>query len=153
MARLTNRQAAALLEFAKKRGIVEDVYRQALAIAEEGSDKEITMSDELAEFLKNMLDGDIEPVMKSFIEKARIELGILDVLVISAVELHEYQLVRLEERLIRLSGRRVEIKTKVDPTILGGLRIVAGDVVIDNSIRTQLSEMKQHIYKGVYFDQ
>ena len=154
MARLTNRQAAALFEYARKRGILEEMYQQALPLAA-GSipDDDSPISDELASFLDGVMENEIEPIMKNFVERAREELGILEVEVISAVELHDYQLARLEERLIRLSGKRVNFKLTIDTSIIGGLRILAGDVVIDNSIKTQINELKSQVYKGVYFEQ
>ena len=40
-------------------------------------------------------------------------------------------------------GRDVAIKSKIDPTILGGLTVKIGSTLIDNSIKTRLNTLAQ----------
>lgn len=152
MARLTKRYAAALLDFAKSEGKLEEIYRQALPIVKHSEDVEYEpIGKELAIFLKHVLENDVEPVMRSFVELARQELGILDVEIIAPVKPLPEQLARIEERLIRLSNKRVDMEVTIDPELIGGLRIIAGDVVIDNTIKVSLNDIKEKMYEGVYF--
>ncbi len=44
---------------------------------------------------------------------------------------------RLETRF----GKKIEASVKVDPEIIGGIKIVVGDTVIDASVRGQLQEL------------
>jgi F-type H+-transporting ATPase subunit delta len=61
----------------------------------------------------------------------------------SAIELTEDQRDRLAVALEAATGKSVEVKVVVDPTILGGLHTTIGDTVIDGSVRTRLERLKQ----------
>jgi len=74
----------------------------------------------------------------------------LDVKVFSAVALSSEQRSRLENKLQRMFNKQIEMTVKVDPSLLGGLRIIAGFTVIDNTIKNRLAEMKKSIYRGVF---
>ncbi len=63
----------------------------------------------------------------------------------SAVPLDDDQKVRLAEALSRATGKSVEIKVVVDPTVLGGLVAEVGDTVIDGTVRSRLERLRsQH---------
>lgn len=61
----------------------------------------------------------------------------------SATELSDDQRRRLAEAVGTATGKQVEIKVVVDPTVLGGLVTTVGDTVIDGSVRTRLEQLKQ----------
>lgn len=63
----------------------------------------------------------------------------------SAVPLDEAQRRRLAEALAEATGRPVDIKVVVDPSVLGGLVARVGDVIFDGSIRSRLAEAKQRL--------
>lgn len=63
----------------------------------------------------------------------------------SAVELTEDQVARIKEALVRTTGRQINLKTVVDPTILGGICATVGDTVIDGSVRHRLDQIKGHL--------
>ena len=61
----------------------------------------------------------------------------------SAVELTDDQRSRLADAIKKATGKNVEVKVVVDPSVLGGLVTTVGDTVIDGSVRTRLEQMKQ----------
>ncbi len=61
--------------------------------------------------------------------------------VTSAIELSEQQIVQLKEKLATKLGRQVEISVDLDADLLGGLIIQAEDLVIDGSVRGQLTKL------------
>jgi F-type H+-transporting ATPase subunit delta len=63
----------------------------------------------------------------------------------SAVPLDDAQRARLAESLSRATGKSVEIKVVVDPTVIGGVVARIGDEVLDGSVRTRLTEARQHL--------
>jgi F-type H+-transporting ATPase subunit delta len=65
----------------------------------------------------------------------------LDVLVTSAVPMSESQQAKLAESLKSRLKSAVRITTAIDPTLLGGAVIRAGDLVIDGSIKGRLERM------------
>jgi len=60
----------------------------------------------------------------------------------SAVPLTDDQKARLADALGKATGKQVEVKVVIDPTVLGGLVAQVGDTVIDGSIRTRLDQLK-----------
>ncbi|MGQ0617580.1 MAG: ATP synthase F1 subunit delta [Acidimicrobiia bacterium] len=60
----------------------------------------------------------------------------------SAIALDEGQLSRLTEALHQATGRAVEVRVVIDPTVLGGLVTTVGDMVIDGSVRTRLDKLR-----------
>ncbi len=65
--------------------------------------------------------------------------------VISAVELDEELQGKIRETLEKLTGKKVELTTSIDASIIGGIVAQVGDLVLDGSIRTQLASLKDSI--------
>jgi F-type H+-transporting ATPase subunit delta len=65
--------------------------------------------------------------------------------VISAIELSEALQVKVRATLEKLTGKKVELTTSVDPSIIGGIIAKVGDLELDGSIRTQLASLKDSI--------
>jgi F-type H+-transporting ATPase subunit delta len=60
----------------------------------------------------------------------------------SAVPLTDDQSARLAKALEDATGKQVEIKVVVDPSVLGGIVAQVGDTVIDGSVRHRLDQLK-----------
>jgi F-type H+-transporting ATPase subunit delta len=60
----------------------------------------------------------------------------------SAVPLTDDQRARLAKALEDATGKQVEIKVVVDPSVLGGIVTQVGDTVIDGSVRHRLDQLK-----------
>jgi F-type H+-transporting ATPase subunit delta len=67
--------------------------------------------------------------------------GWVDVTVTSAVELSAEQQDSLAAALARKLNRKVRIHGSVDPSLIGGAVLRAGDLVIDGSVRARLESM------------
>lgn len=76
-------------------------------------------------------------VMKS--EKERS----VDALITSAFPLTSEQTSKLADSLTKKLGREVNVTTAIDNTILGGVVIKAGDLVIDGSVRGKLAKLAE----------
>ncbi|MGH9185723.1 MAG: ATP synthase F1 subunit delta [Acidimicrobiales bacterium] len=63
----------------------------------------------------------------------------------STIDLDDDQRRRLAEALQRATGKPVEVKVIIDPTVLGGLVATIGDTVIDGSVRHRLDQLKNAI--------
>jgi F-type H+-transporting ATPase subunit delta len=68
--------------------------------------------------------------------------GVIEAEVQSAFELNEAQLKDLVERLEKKTGRKVRPHVSVDRELIGGVKIVLGDKVIDGSARAQLAALE-----------
>ena len=60
----------------------------------------------------------------------------------SAVELSDDQKQRLTTALEAATGKKVELKVIVDPSVLGGLVAQVGDTVIDGSVKSRLQQLQ-----------
>lgn len=60
----------------------------------------------------------------------------------SAIELTDDQRTRLAGAIQHATGKAVEVKVVIDPSVLGGLVTTVGDTVIDGSVKTRLDQMR-----------
>jgi F-type H+-transporting ATPase subunit delta len=65
--------------------------------------------------------------------------------VISAVALSNKLQASIQATLEKLTGKKVELSTSVDPSLIGGIIAKVGDLVLDGSIRKQLAGLKDSI--------
>ena len=65
--------------------------------------------------------------------------------IISAIELDQTLLGKIQATLEKLTGNKVILETQVDPSIIGGIIAKVGDLVLDGSIKTQLNGLKESI--------
>ena len=63
----------------------------------------------------------------------------------SAVPLTPDQETRLAAALANATGKEVNLKVVVDPTVLGGLVATVGDTVIDGTVRTRIEQLKSRL--------
>jgi F-type H+-transporting ATPase subunit delta len=63
----------------------------------------------------------------------------------SAVPLDQARTKKLAEALSRATGRTIEVRIVVDPTVVGGLVAKVGDEIFDGSIRSRLAEVREHL--------
>ena len=63
----------------------------------------------------------------------------------SAIPLTADQQDRLKAALANATGKTVELKVIVDPSVLGGLVATVGDKVIDDTVRTRLDQLKSRL--------
>jgi F-type H+-transporting ATPase subunit delta len=63
----------------------------------------------------------------------------------SAVPLDQAQRARLAEALSRATGRQVELRVVVDPSVVGGVVARIGDEIFDGSVRSRLREARERL--------
>jgi len=68
--------------------------------------------------------------------------GVVSAEVTSAVALSEPQLENLKKTLATALGHSADISTRVDPAILGGLKVRVGSRLFDASLKTKLDSLK-----------
>ena len=78
-------------------------------------------------------------------EEIRRREGITEAQVSSAVELSKAQKAEMEFTLERLTGKRVEAKFSLEPSLLGGAVVRLGDTVYDGSLRSRLNNLRARL--------
>jgi F-type H+-transporting ATPase subunit delta len=63
----------------------------------------------------------------------------------TAVALSEEQQRRITDALVKKTGKQINLKVVIDPSVLGGIVATVGDTVIDGSVRTRLDQLKSRL--------
>jgi F-type H+-transporting ATPase subunit delta len=82
-------------------------------------------------------------IIRAFAAIAAAQRGEATAEVASAHALSDDQVEQLRQKLEVREGRKVKIRTSVDPELLGGLVVTIGSKRIDSSIRTRLNSLAQ----------
>ncbi|HET9600816.1 MAG TPA: ATP synthase F1 subunit delta [Acidimicrobiales bacterium] len=85
---------------------------------------------------------DLPAIIDRLVERAAATKARAVAEVRSPVALTDDQCERLAAALANATGKQVELKVVVDPSVLGGLVATVGDTVIDGSVRTRLDQLK-----------
>jgi F-type H+-transporting ATPase subunit delta len=81
-------------------------------------------------------------VIKAFAKMAADERGEVFAEAVSATALNEDQTRRLRAEIEASVGKAVNLTTKVDESLLGGLIVKVGSRMVDTSLRTKLNQLK-----------
>jgi F-type H+-transporting ATPase subunit delta len=88
---------------------------------------------------------DIEDYYSKLIDEhnnvARVQLK-------AAVKLDQKVLNGIGEALKKMTGKKVELEFSRDPELIGGVVAQVGDLVLDGSVKTQLSSIKETLKRG-----
>lgn len=89
--------------------------------------------------------GEMTTIVDRFVELAAAERSEEVAEVRTAIPLDDDQKARLGAALAQRTGKRIEVKVIIDPSVLGGISTRIGDTVIDGSIRHRLDQLKEAI--------
>lgn len=166
--------ARALFEVARAEGTLDEVEDELFRFARsfEGSDAlRSALTDEQIPagkrqaIIEDLLGGKVTPTTTQLISmvvgsgRGRDLPAIIDHLVArassakqlevaevrSAVALTADQEARLAAAIANATGKQVNLKVVVDPSVLGGLVATVGDTVIDGSVRTRIDQLKSRL--------
>lgn len=85
---------------------------------------------------------DLPQIVRQLVERSAAEANKEVAEVRSAINLTADQRTRLAAALNAATGKQVEVKVVVDPSVLGGIVAQVGDTVIDGSVRSRLDQLK-----------
>jgi len=102
-------------------------------------------SEEAQNFLRVLIDNrrlGLVPEIAALFEQLRCEADArVEASVVSAFALEPAQVQAIAAGLKRRFRRDVNVTTQVDPALIGGVLIQAGDLVIDASVRGRLNKL------------
>ena len=81
-------------------------------------------------------------VAQQFREMKNAQSGSSDAVVYSAFPIAAAQLGTVAEALEKRFGRKLNLTVQEDPSLIGGIRVVVGDEVLDTSVKARLEQMK-----------
>ncbi len=104
------------------------------------------LNDQGRNLLKVLAENDrfiLVPEIASIFEEMKAEAeGAVEAEIVSAQAMTDDQQRTIAAALQKRLGREVKLVAKVDPSLMGGAVIRAGDLVIDGSIQSRLKDMK-----------
>jgi F-type H+-transporting ATPase subunit delta len=124
------RKRAAMVELTEKGRVAPIVAKLLILLAER--DRLVLLHDLQAAYRERRLDQQ---------QVVRAE-------VTSATPLPAARAKAIEQDLARLTGRTVQLGTRVDPSIIGGVVTRIGDTIYDGSVTTQLARLKRTLTRA-----
>jgi F-type H+-transporting ATPase subunit delta len=88
---------------------------------------------------------DLPAIIDSLVQRASSSKNLEVAEVRVAVPLTDDQQDRLKAALTNATGKQVNLKVIVDPSVLGGIVATVGDTVIDGSVRTRVDQLKSRL--------
>jgi F-type H+-transporting ATPase subunit delta len=175
--KVATRYAGALLASARQAGVLDGVAESYAAVLDvvAGNGQLITFMDspqvatqEKKDLLQNVFGDHVEPVLLHFfnllIDKKRIESlrdigeefaaqveaerGVMRAKVVTAVALDEELSGKLQTKLAGLTGKQIILEKKVDPAVIGGVRVTMQDKILDGTVRTNLDLLRKKLEKA-----
>jgi F-type H+-transporting ATPase subunit delta len=170
------RYASAIFSLGQERGNLDDWQRDLDLLANIVADKRIavflenpsvTAERKFAAF-ESTLGANVQPETRNlarllvehnrtaltpeirdvFTDLVRQERGIVVAEATTADPLNSAEQDLVRQKLEQMTGQRVELATKIEPDIIGGIIIRIGDQVIDGSVRNKLERMRSRLIAG-----
>jgi F-type H+-transporting ATPase subunit delta len=88
---------------------------------------------------------DLPAIIDRLVQRASSSKNLEVAEVRSAVALSEDQQDRLKAALANATGKQLNVKVIIDPSVLGGLVATVGDTVIDGTVRARLDQLKSRL--------
>lgn len=96
----------------------------------------------LATVLENGRFAALPEIAKQFRALVNAKSGSSDAVVQSAFPIGASELAQLGTTLEKRFGRKLQLTVEQDPSLIGGIRVVVGDEVLDTSVKARLEQMK-----------
>src|SRR5215210_6880541 len=120
---------------------------------EEGLDKVVTDAEPILQnFLKLLIEKHRMPavfrVRRTFDRLWQEENKLLPVEITSAIELDKQTIKQIGDRIGEQTDQKIELSSRVEPDILGGIVVRVGNSIIDASIRTRLEQLRKQVARA-----
>ena len=119
----------------------EDQQKGLVAIADKAKFDRTTRNF-LGLLASNGRAKDLGAVITGFEALYSVHTGVVAAEVVSAVALTTAQTTHIRSALMQALGKAPEMTARVDPTILGGLKVKVGSKLFDASLKSKLDQMK-----------
>ena len=175
---VSERYALSLYEVAKEEKKTAELLEELEAVTQVFADNPDLMKvlktpsiqfSEKKDTLQNVFGGRIDPYLLNFLmlitEKRRIGLlpemteaykqqyyfeeGICEVRATTAAPMSAELTEKLKAKMCSVTGKKVVLKTKVDPSLLGGIVVKVDNKQIDTSVKTRLQELAQQLTQTI----
>jgi F-type H+-transporting ATPase subunit delta len=130
-----------LLHFASSPKVTDQQVFDVMAGVAKGP-----LPDQAKNFLRTVIENGRLPALPAIAEQYRSLLnarsGSSDAIVYSAFPIDTQALNGVSEALEKRFGRKLNLSVQHQPELIGGVRVVVGDEVLDTSVKARLEQMK-----------
>ncbi|MBL0729378.1 F0F1 ATP synthase subunit delta [Piscinibacter sp. HJYY11] len=106
----------------------------------------VTLSNHVSNLLRTVIENGrlaaLPEVAKQFHTLASAKSGVSEATVYSAFPIDDAQLSGVVASLEKRFGRKLNATVQLDPELIGGIKVVVGDEVLDTSVKARLEQMK-----------
>jgi F-type H+-transporting ATPase subunit delta len=74
--------------------------------------------------------------------------GVVEAVVTSAAPLTSEETTAIRQRVESMAGAAVDLRTAVDPSLIGGLTVKVGGRLLDASVRGRLERLRDQLIAG-----
>ncbi len=174
MNQLYQRYAVALFSLASEKNQIEDYLKECEQLIEifEKNEKLICFlkdygitslekKEMLSKLFKNKIKTDIyyfmcviidnhrgkhiKDILKEFVLICLKRLNIKTGIVYSTVSLNDTQINQIEKKVSKLLNAKVRLTNKISPDLIGGLKIEVEDYLVDYSIQSKFTQLKNEL--------
>lgn len=175
--KVATRYAGALLASAKRAGVLDGVAESYASLRDMQIsqsalrvflDSPQVRTQEKKDLLQKVFGGRVEPLLLNFIDllldKNRIEnfrdigeefahlveqeRGVMRARVTTAIALPQDLEQQLQARLSQLTGKTMILDKRVDPAVIGGVKVVMEHRILDGTVRTNLDLLRKTLEKA-----
>ena len=90
----------------------------------------------------------LEKILKRFIKLCSTKKGIIDAMLTSSKDLSRDEQTQINKEISQAINSNVDFKFKVDKTLISGVKIQVGSLLIDTSIKNKLKRIKQSMIEN-----
>ncbi len=86
-------------------------------------------------------------VLDSFNSYCNQYRGVIEGLIYSTLKLDQTVIDQIEKKISKIENNKVELKNVIDPSLIGGVKVVVQDRIYDGSIKHNIEMMKKDLLK------
>ena len=102
--------------------------------------------EDIVNFVKVLITNNrtnyIEDVLEAFNSLCNEYKGVKEGLIYSAFPLNKETINKIKNKISQIEGMDVELISRIDPSLIGGVKVVINSHVYDGSIKNQLEKMQ-----------
>ena len=107
------------------------------------------VSEPIVSWIEIIIDNhranDLVNILESFNSYCNNYRGVIEGYLYSSVRLDESTIHSIEEKISLKENNKVELKNVIDPTLIGGVKVVIHDHIYDGSVKHRLEMMKKDL--------
>ena len=106
----------------------------------------VNFSTDVINFIKIIVEHNrvsyLEDILQAFNTLCNEKQDIVEGLIYTAFPLEEKTLLKIKKKISQIENHNVDLITRIDPSLIGGVKVVINSHVYDGSIKNQIEKMQ-----------